>query len=203
MNYFKMETEDVCNGDGIRVSLWVSGCDNYCYNCQNPQTWDASNGIVFDKHARETLFQELDKEHIAGLTLSGGDPLYEKNLDDVLALINEFNYRYKKIQDIVVKDKLNHNMLIQNSDKMCLLSKKTIWLYTGWTWEKLFPPVQQEDLAREELLRQLIVGQCDILVDGPFIEAKKDLSLPFRGSSNQRLIDIKQSLRQRDIILWK
>ena len=95
MNYIKIDTEDICNGDGLRVVLWLSGCSHHCHNCQNPQTWDINSGIPFDEKAKEELFRELDKDYISGLTLTGGDPLHPSNLDGVLDIVTEFNKRYK------------------------------------------------------------------------------------------------------------
>ena len=94
MNYHNITYPDMNNGDGLRVVLWLSGCSHHCYNCQNPQTWDVNSGIPFDKSAKEELFRELDKDYISGLTLTGGDPLFESNLDGVLDLVTEFNKRY-------------------------------------------------------------------------------------------------------------
>ena len=94
MNYHNITYPDMNNGDGLRVVLWLSGCSHHCYNCQNPQTWDANSGIPFDESAKKELFRELDKDYISGLTLTGGDPLFESNLDGVLDLVTEFNKRY-------------------------------------------------------------------------------------------------------------
>ena len=93
------------NGSGLRVVLWLSGCNHHCKNCQNPQTWDVNSGILFDKSAKEELFRELGKDYISGITLTGGDPLHENNLDEVISLIKEIRERFPS---------------------------KTIWLYTGY-----------------------------------------------------------------------
>lgn len=98
------------NGEGLRVVLWLSGCDHACPGCHNPITWDAAGGIPFDEAAKEELFAELDKDYIAGVTLSGGDPLYCGNREDVTALCAEIRKRYPQ---------------------------KTIWLYTGYTWKEI------------------------------------------------------------------
>lgn len=108
MNYLKIEHEDVCNGTGLRVVLWLSGCSHHCYNCQNPQTWNPNSGIPFDEAAKQEIFDELSKDYISGITITGGDPLYESNLSDVLSLIKEIRISFPE---------------------------KTIWLYTGY---KLF-----------------------------------------------------------------
>ena len=162
------------NGDGLRVVLWLSGCSHKCKGCQNPQTWNANSGILFDKAAKEELFRELGKEYISGLTLSGGDPLFEENLNDVLHLLNEIRFLYPQ---------------------------KTIWLYTGYTWEQLINGGVYVSKEHAGLKRRNIVKQCDVLVDGRYIDSEKDIALPYRGSKNQRLIDVQKSIRSGQIAL--
>lgn len=182
MNYHNITYPDMNNGDGLRVVLWLSGCSHYCYNCQNPQTWDANSGIPFDESAKEELFRELDKDYISGLTLTGGDPLFEANLDGVLDLVNEIRHSFPN---------------------------KTIWLYTGFRWEELMKNFNQYKYtpfsygADEWLTRYEIISQCTVMVDGKYIDSQKDITLHWRGSSNQHVIDIKQSLQKRKIILWE
>lgn len=210
MNYLRIDKEDVCNGEGLRVVLWLSGCSHKCKGCQNPQTWDANSGIPFDESAKEELFRELDKDYISGLTLTGGDPLFEGNLDGVLELVTEVNKRYNTPQDrTYVKDK-NNNILMSFPDKIRLSSpQKSIWLYTGYIWEKIIGirhENQFEDLGNgygQLTKRAEIVMNCDVLVDGQYIDSQRDITLPYRGSSNQRLINIQQSLQKGEIVLWK
>ena len=134
MNYHNITYPDMNNGEGLRVVLWLSGCSHKCKGCQNPQTWDANSGIPFDESAKEELFRELDKDYISGLTLTGGDPLFESNLDGVLDLVTEVNKRHNTVQYIDENAQKNHNMLNINANKIRLLSpQKTIWLYTGYT----------------------------------------------------------------------
>ena len=109
MNYHDIKKCDMLNGDGIRVSLWVSGCNHNCNQCQNPQTWNINSGIPFDKDAEKELFEALEKNYISGITFTGGDPLHENNLECVLNLVNKIRL---------------------------LLPDKTIWLYTGYTLEE-------------------------------------------------------------------
>lgn len=201
MNYLRIDKEDVCNGGGLRVVLWLSGCSHKCKGCQNPQTWDANSGIPFDESAKEELFRELDKDYISGLTLSGGDPLFEGNLGGVLELVTEVNKRYNTPQDrVYVKDK-NNNILTSFPDKIRLSSPlKTIWLYTGYTWEEIVHPTLKCNQSR---IRKIILNNIDVLVDGQYIESQRDISLPYRGSSNQRLIDIQKSLQKGEIVLWQ
>ena len=179
MNYHNITYPDMNNGDGLRVVLWLSGCSHHCYNCQNPQTWDVNSGIPFDESAKEELFRELGKDYISGLTLSGGDPLHEANLDGVLDLVNRFRLSFPN---------------------------KTIWLYSGYTWNQVINPVITDDFnpSKDELLdkRKEIVKQCTVMVDGRYIDSQRDINLKWRGSKNQRVIDIKQSLQKGKVILW-
>ena len=178
MNYHNITYPDMNNGDGLRVVLWLSACNHHCYNCQNPQTWDVNSGIQFDESAKEELFIELGKDYISGLTLSGGDPLHESNLDGVLDLVNEIRL---------------------------LFPNKSIWIYSGYTWNRVMNPIITDDFnpSRDELLRKRkeIVKQCDIMVDGKYIDSQRDITLKWRGSSNQKVINIQKSLKENKIIL--
>ena len=153
------------NGNGIRVSLWVSGCEHCCNQCQNPQTWDVDSGIQFDKESENELFEALSEEYVSGLTLTGGDPLHANNLVDVLNLVNKIRL---------------------------LLPKKTIWIYSGYEWDE----IETNHIRRE------IVSKCDVLVDGRYDESQKDITLVWRGSSNQRVIDIQQTIKNNKIMLY-
>lgn len=179
MNYLKIEHEDVCNGTGLRVVLWLSGCSHHCYNCQNPQTWNPDSGIPFDESAKQEIFNELSKDYISGITFSGGDPLYEQNLDEVLKLVKEIRISFPT---------------------------KTIWLYTGFTWNQIMHPIVTDDInpERDKILekRKKIISSCNILIDGEYIDEQKDLTLRWRGSKNQNVIDVKQSLAQNKMVLY-
>ncbi len=188
MNYHTITYPDQNNGDGLRVVLWLSGCNHHCYNCQNPQTWDANSGIPFDESAKEELFGELNKDYISGLTLTGGDPLHEANLDEVLNLVNEI--------------------------RLLFGDTKTVWLYTGYTWESIMeyvtPFKNVMDTPNDEILydyhmwkRRQIIEQCNVLIDGKYIDSQRDITLPYRGSKNQRLIDIQKSFQRGETVLWQ
>lgn len=151
MNYHNINHNDMLNGDGIRVTLFVSGCNHHCKGCQNPQTWDYNSGILFDEDAKEEIFEELSKDYISGLTLSGGDPLAPQNREEILKLCKE------------VKEKF---------------PTKNIWCYTGYLYD------QVKDLP--------IMNYIDVLVDGPFIESLLDVNFPYRGSTNQKIIELKE-----------
>lgn len=168
------------NGTGLRVCLWCSGCDHHCKNCQNPITWDPNDGAKFDTKAKNEIFNELSKDYISGVTMTGGDPLHQKNLESVLDLVNEIRLSYPE---------------------------KTIWLYTGYTLEQIMYPVVTDDFnpERDKLLkmRREIVKQCDVLVDGRYEEDKRDVAYHWAGSTNQRVIDVKKTLEQGSVVLWE
>lgn len=170
MNYHNITCPDMNNGDGLRVVLWLSGCSHHCEGCQNQQTWDAKSGIKFDGNTKNELFKWLNQSYISGITLSGGDPLYNNNLEDVLKIINEIRISFPT---------------------------KTIWVYSGYKWEDIFT----EQLNRETKLRQSILKQCDVLVDGEYIDELRDVTLKWIGSSNQRVIDINQTLKKNEVVL--
>ena len=150
MRYHNITKDDMLNGDGLRVVLWVSGCSHHCPECQNPVTWDPKEGLLFGEKEKEELFTELAKPYISGITFSGGDPLLHP------AAMAAFLRR--------VRERTGQN----------------VWCYTGYTLEECLA-----DPARRECLRWI-----DTLVDGRYVEALRDLSLDFRGSRNQRLIDV-------------
>ena len=177
MNYHNITYPDMNNGDGLRVVLWLSGCSHHCYNCQNPVTWDENDGLIFDKSAKEELFRELDKDYISGLTLSGGDPLHEANLDGVLELVNEIRLSFPN---------------------------KSIWLYSGYRFDDEECWIKpKNDIANIfRFVRQEIIKNVDVMVDGRYIDSQRDITLKWRGSDNQRVIDIQQSLKRSEVILY-
>lgn len=169
------------NGDGLRVVLWLSGCSHHCYNCQNPQTWNPDSGITFDESAKQEIFNELSKDYISGITFSGGDPLHENNLDDVLKLVQEIRISFPE---------------------------KIIWLYSGYNFDLLNSKYNEYKYtpfaanADEWFTRWEIISNVDIVVDGEYIDEQKDLTLKWCGSSNQRVIDVKQSIKQGKVVLY-
>lgn len=192
INYHNITHDDMNNGDGLRVVLWLSGCSHHCYNCQNPQTWNPNSGIPFDESAKQEIFNELSKDYIAGITFSGGDPLHQQNLDEILSLIQEIRISFPE---------------------------KTIWLYTGYKLELLnekiynctkqirtvshFYPIQNKnEFAENQLKRSEVIKLCNIVVDGEYIDAQRNLSKKWAGSDNQRVIDVEQSLAQNKIVLY-
>ncbi len=161
MRYHNITHDDMLNGDGLRVVLWVSGCEHKCYNCHNKITWDINNGLIFDDNAKEEIFRQLEKDYIKGITFSGGDPLHKQNRTEVFNLVKEIKTKFPK---------------------------KDIWLYTGYTWEEI------NDLD--------IIDYIDVLVDGKYIEELSNPELEWRGSSNQRVIDVKKTLIEDKVIIY-
>lgn len=176
MNYIKITKHDIANGSGVRVVLWVSGCTRRCKNCQNPETWDFNAGKLFDESAKQELFEALDHPWISGLTLSGGHPLEYENLPDVYDIVKEVKTNY---------------------------TDKTIWLYTGYNLSVNDFDTSVDTCWDNGLLMNHILAMCDVVVDGPYIDSLRDISLRFRGSNNQRLIDVKKTIAQNQIVLYE
>lgn len=160
MRYHNITKDDMLNGEGLRVVLWVAGCGHACPGCHNPVTWDADGGLPFDSDAEDELFAELGKDYVSGVTLSGGDPLFPANRADVGALCARIRQRFPD---------------------------KTIWLYTGYTWEQI------QDLP--------LLENVDVVVDGRFVQAQADSQLHWRGSANQRVIDVGRTRASQEVVL--
>ncbi len=160
MNYHNITHDDMLNGTGLRVCLWVSGCTHNCCGCHNPETHDINSGIPFDDAAKNEIFNQLEKDYIDGITLTGGDPLHPYNLDVITSLSKEIKTKYPD---------------------------KTIWLYSGFKFE---------NIKKYEILSYI-----DVLCDSKFELEKTSISLKWIGSSNQRVIDIKKTLKENRIIL--
>lgn len=161
MHYHNITKDDMLNGEGLRVVLWVAGCDHGCKGCHNSITWDPNGGIPFDTAAQKELFDALNHDYISGITLSGGDPLYIGNREDVTNLSKTVKERFPD---------------------------KNIWLYTGYRWE--------------EISALPIMNYIDVLVDGRFVEDLKDTKLHWKGSFNQRIIDVQKSLKNSSLYLY-
>lgn len=173
MRYHDITKDDMKNGDGLRVVLWLAGCEHHCPGCQNPITWNPDDGLEFNDTAKKEIFDQLDKDYISGITFSGGDPLHPANVNGVLELIEEIKQKYPD---------------------------KTIWLYTGYTWEQLFDSENKPYSKRGE-----VVQNVDVVVDGMFVQNLLDVNYPWAGSRNQRVILVKETLGDNTghIHLWK
>ena len=172
MNYAEIKTTDIANGEGVRVSLFVSGCTHRCRNCFNSVAWDFGYGKPFTDETQQYLFSALAPDYIAGLTLLGGEPMEPENQRALLPFIERFKKQFPH---------------------------KTIWCYTGYTYAE--NGALKEERANTEVTSRLL-SMIDVLVDGRFIEELKDIRLKFRGSSNQRIIDMKRSLSSGSTVLY-
>lgn len=169
MNYHTITKEDMVNGPGLRTVLWVSGCEHHCPNCHNPETWCKSSGEPFDENAERIIFEELEKDYISGITISGGDPLAPYNVE--------------KVTEICKKIRKKYNLLKDSAKKKC----KTIWVYTGYSYE--------------EVKELEIMKYINVLVDGEFKQALYSPNLDWKGSSNQRVINIPKTRENHEVIL--
>ncbi|SCJ04068.1 anaerobic ribonucleotide reductase-activating protein [uncultured Clostridium sp.] len=171
MHFGEIKNCDIANGEGVRVTLFVSGCTNHCEHCFQPETWDFCYGQPFTAETEQELLALLAPEHINGLTLLGGEPFEPDNQRTLLPFLRRVRQQYPQ---------------------------KTIWAFSGFTWEELHTPGSHPHCEATEPMLELI----DVLVDGRYVEAKKDISLRFRGSSNQRLIDVPRSRATGHVVLW-
>ena len=160
MRYHNITKDDMLNGDGLRVVLWLAGCNHCCRECQNPMTWDPNGGLPFTDKEKEEIFAELSRDYTSGITFSGGDPLHPANISGVTALAKEIREKFPE---------------------------KTIWLYTGSLWE---------EIEHEE-----IVNYLDVCVDGEFLPEQKNSLLKWKGSENQRVIDVPATQKTGKIVL--
>lgn len=154
MNYCGLKKNDIANGEGVRVSLFVSGCRNHCRGCHNPEAWDFSYGQPFTRETEDEIIEALRPSWIQGLSVLGGEPSEEENERVLLPLLKKIRLE---------------------------MPEKDIWLFSGYTYEML----QGDDILR----------YVDVLVDGPFLLAEKDISLAFRGSRNQRILCLRNGVR--------
>lgn len=172
MYYGELKKCDIANGEGVRVSLFVSGCRNRCKDCFQPETWDFSFGRLFTAETEQEIYAELDKSYVGGLSLLGGDPFEPENQRALLPMLRHIREKYPQ---------------------------KTVWCYTGYRLEDLQTPGMHPHCeVTEEMLRCI-----DILIDGPFMAEEKDISLQFRGSRNQRIIDMNLSRQSDEIVIWE
>ena len=171
MNYGEIKKTDIANGEGVRVSLFVSGCTHHCKGCFNAETWDFNFGREFTDEVLSEVIDALRPDYIMGLSLLGGEPFEPQNQRVLVGLLRE------------VKS---------------LFPKKDVWCYTGYLLDK---ELLNDSRARCEVTDEML-SMIDVLVDGEFKQEQKDISLKFRGSSNQRIIDVKKSLQSGEIVLY-
>lgn len=176
MNYLQIDKASISNGTGFRVVLWCAGCSQKCQGCFNPETWDFNAGQPFNEDAKKYLFEKLNKPYIQGITFSGGNPIEYNNLPDIYDLIKEIKTKFPD---------------------------KNIWLYTGFILSINNFDTTVDVGWDNGLLRNYILAMCDVVVDGPYIESQRDITLAFRGSKNQRLINVKKTIEQKQIVLYE
>ena len=175
MNYASIRSLDIVNGLGCRVSLFVAGCRFSCDGCFNVPQQDFSYGRKYTQETKEKLLELISRPYIKGLSILGGDPLWQDN-DGLCQLIE------------LCEDVRNLG--------------KDIWIWSGFTWEQIFPKVTLDELSDNALYKQNLIARADVFVDGRFEKDKKDLTLKWKGSSNQRVIDVRKSLEENKVVLF-
>lgn len=173
MNYAAIRNYDIANGEGVRTSLFVSGCTNHCPGCFNPEAQDFEYGKLFTSDTLFELSTMLKEPTVSGLSILGGDPMCQNP----------------------------HGIFYLN--ELCKITKcmdKTVWLWTGFLWEDLFNNNHYSNIS---IMKQELLMRCDVVIDGPFIEAQADRALNWRGSANQRVIDVQKTIKQGKIILYE
>ncbi len=173
MNYANIKYCDVANGEGVRTTLFVSGCRHYCKDCFNEVAWSFDHGSPFDIAVEDKIIESLKPSYISGLTLLGGEPMEKENQEALLPFL-------KRVR------------------QEC--PDKSVWLFSGFTFEELTGVVPSRcfsDITIE------LLKLCDILVDGRFVADEKDITLQFRGSRNQRVIDIPKTFENKEIVIWE
>ena len=192
IRYASIREMDISNGEGVGVALFVQGCHFHCYNCFNPDTWDFNGGKEWTPEIKDKFLELIDRPYIKRVSILGGEALTDQNLDDIFDLIVEIKSRFS--------------------------DTKTIWLYTGYTLKlsKLnyidptdnyktkqdynFYTTEQNKNIMSNFLRSEIIEKVDVVVDGRYIDSQRDISLKWRGSSNQRVISVQESLKQGKVI---
>ena len=193
MRYAQIRELDISNGEGIGVALFVQGCHFHCYNCFNTETWDFNGGKEWTEETKNKFMELINRPYIKRVSFLGGECLADQNLDEVLKLVNEIRISFPE---------------------------KSIWLYTGYTLQLNSDSIPTDDFWNEpdeeysyfittynesilnKFKRKQILSLCNVVVDGEYIDEQKDLTLKFRGSKNQRVINVPESLKQRKVVLY-
>ncbi len=174
MNISEIKTNDIANGEGVRTSIFVSGCRHHCKNCFNEVTWDFGHGELFTEETMKKIFDSVEPYWINGLSILGGEPFEPENQKALLPFLVMFREKFPD---------------------------KNIWCYTGFTIEQILGKTKPKSRAATDIAPEML-SLIDVLVDGPFVEELYNISLKFRGSSNQRVIDIKKSVKSGKIELY-
>ena len=182
MRYASIRELDISNGEGVGVALFVQGCHFHCTNCFNPETWDFNGGKEWTPEVEDKFIELASRPYIKRISLLGGECLADENLNGVLNLVNKIRLSFPN---------------------------KSIWIYSGFYWKEIFEPTftnQSQEWINNYLhqceKRKQIISQCNVMVDGRYVESQKDITLKWRGSKNQSCIDIQQSLQQNKVVLY-
>ncbi len=173
MKYATIKWTDIANGEGVRISLFVSGCTHHCKNCFNQVAWDFNYGDDFGVDVQNKIIKELSSNYIAGISLLGGEPLEPQNQEALLPFIRRIRAIYPK---------------------------KTIWCYTGFVLDEETGALKE--IHKNTPVTKTLISMFDVLVDGAYVEELKDIRLKFRGSSNQRVIDVQKTLQNGKVVLY-
>lgn len=163
MRYNKIRKMDIANGPGVRVSIFMQGCEFHCKNCFNQETWGFDGGEEFTDETIEKVLNACDKEYVEGLSILGGEPMHPKNIEGTTKLAKAFKEKFPN---------------------------KTLWVWSGFTFEKY-------------LKDKPVLNYVDVLVDGQYVDELHNPTLKWKGSSNQRVIDVKKSLKKDKVILFE
>ena len=179
IHYASIRNLDISNGEGVGVALFVQGCRFACKNCFNTNTWDFNGGKEWTQDTEDKLIELASRPYIKRLSILGGEPLADENLDGILHLVNRFRLSFPN---------------------------KSIWIYSGYTWENIMKyeyGAKYINNFNTDALRQCIVSKCDVLVDGRYIDSQRNPSKKWAGSDNQRVIDVQKSIKNQSIILYE
>lgn len=181
MNYACIREMDISNGESIGVALFVQGCHFHCKNCFNSETWDFNGGKEWTEDIKNKFLKLIDKPYINRISILGGEPLADENVENILKLVNEIRISFPN---------------------------KNIWIYSGYTFEEmqlLSKGLDQESMRfnKYNKMRQDILKSCDVLIDGRYIDSERDITLKWRGSKNQRVIDLKKTYQEKRIVLYE
>ena len=212
MRYASIRNLDISNGANIGVALFVQGCDRnpHCKNCFNSETWDFNGGKEWTEETKNKFMELIDRPYIKRISILGGEPLAEQNLDGVLSLIKEIREKYPISQNPNSENIGKSRVLEDENSKEIRNSfpNKTIWLYTGYKFEQIKDAFieskkwLQASWKHSAIIRWEIISNVDVLVDGEYIDEHKDLTLKWCGSRNQHVIDVKQSMAQNKMVLY-
>ena len=177
IRYASIRNMDISNGEGVGVALFVQGCpfNPHCYNCFNTDTWDFNGGKEWTQEVEDKLIELANKPYIKRLSILGGEPLADENLDGVLHLVDRFRLSFPN---------------------------KSIWIYSGFQWSEIFNDGVYLTKDCVGWKRREIVRQCDVMIDGKYVDSQRDITLKWRGSLNQHAIDVEKSMIKGEIVLW-